>query len=59
MSPGIETAIAAATGDAWTAIGYPYASWDEQLRCWVPGAEAAEAGGRARSPHLAVLIVSG
>ena len=25
--------------DGWTAIKYPRAIWDDQLRCWVSNAE--------------------
>ena len=38
----IRAAIAAIPEDAWTAIKYPHAIWDDQLRCWVSDAEVAE-----------------
>ena len=44
MDPAVTAAIAAIPQDAWTAIKYPRAIWDDQLRCWVSDAEIAEAG---------------
>lgn len=43
MNPKIAAAIAAIPQTAWTAIRYPRAIWDDQLRCWVSDAEVAEA----------------
>jgi len=42
MDPAVTAAIAAIPEDAWTAIRYPRAIWDDQLRCWVSDAEIAE-----------------
>ncbi|MGP7995850.1 MAG: IS1380 family transposase [Streptosporangiaceae bacterium] len=42
MDPRVRAAIAAISEDAWTAIRYPRAIWDEQLRCWVSDAQVAE-----------------
>src|SRR5690242_15499951 len=42
VTPAIRTAIAAIPEDAWTAIEYPQAIWDDQLGCWVSDAEIAE-----------------
>lgn len=42
MDPAVSAAIAAIPGDAWTAIRYPRAIWDDQLRTWVSDAEIAE-----------------
>ena len=42
MDPKIAAAIAAIPGQAWTAIKYPRAIWDDQLRCWVSDAQVAE-----------------
>jgi Transposase DDE domain group 1 len=42
VNSGIRAAIAAIPEDAWTAIGYPQAIWDDQLRSWVSDAEVAE-----------------
>jgi Transposase DDE domain group 1 len=40
----IRAAIAAIPEKAWTAIKYPHAIWDDQLRCWASDAEVAETG---------------
>ena len=37
MNGKVRAAIAAMPEDAWTAIGYPRAIWDDQLGAWVPG----------------------
>jgi hypothetical protein len=42
VSAAIRAAIAAIPGDAWQAIEYPQAIWDDQLGCWVSDAEVAE-----------------
>jgi len=42
VSAAIRAAIAAIPDDAWTAIEYPQAIWDDQLGCWVSDAEVAE-----------------
>jgi hypothetical protein len=42
MNSSVRNAIAAIPEDAWTAIRYPEAVWDEQLECWVSDAEVAE-----------------
>jgi len=38
----VRTAIAAIPEDAWQAIEYPQAVWDDQLGCWTSDAEVAE-----------------
>ena len=38
----IRAAIAGIPEDAWTAISYPQAVWDDQLECWISDAEVAE-----------------
>jgi hypothetical protein len=38
----IRAAIATIPGDAWTAIRYPRAIWDDQLGAWISDAEVAE-----------------
>ena len=38
----VTAAAAAISEDAWTAIKYPHAIWDDQLSCWVSDAEVAE-----------------
>jgi len=42
VSAAIRAAIAAIPQEAWQAIEYPQAIWDDQLGCRVSGAEAAE-----------------
>jgi Transposase DDE domain group 1 len=42
VNSSVRSAIAAIPGDAWTAIEYPHALWDDQLDCWVSDAEVAE-----------------
>jgi hypothetical protein len=42
VNSGIRAAIAAIPEDAWTAIEYPQAIWDDQLGCWASDAEVAE-----------------
>jgi Transposase DDE domain group 1 len=42
MDPAVQAAIAAIPEDAWTAIKYPRAIWDDQLRAWISDAEIAE-----------------
>jgi len=42
VNPAIAAAIAAIGDDAWTAIRYPRAIWDDQLRCWTSDAQVAE-----------------
>ena len=42
MDPKVKAAVAAIPEDAWTAIQYPRAIWDDQLRAWISDAEVAE-----------------
>jgi hypothetical protein len=42
MDPKVRAAIAGIGEQAWTPIRYPRAIWDDQLRCWVSGAQVAE-----------------
>src|SRR5271169_6599281 len=42
MNASIRAAIAAISEDAWTAIKYPRAIWDDQLGAWISDAEIAE-----------------
>jgi Transposase DDE domain group 1 len=44
MNSSIRAAIAAIGDEAWTAIRYPRAIWDDQLGCWISDAEVAETG---------------
>jgi hypothetical protein len=50
LDPAVKAAIASVPGDAWTAIKYPQAIWDEQLGCWASDAEVAE--NRIHGVHL-------
>lgn len=43
MNPQVVSAITAAPDDAWTAIEYPHALWEEEAGRWVFKAEVAEA----------------
>jgi Transposase DDE domain group 1 len=42
VNASVRAAIAGIPEDAWKAIRYPRAVWDDQLRCWVSDAEVAE-----------------
>jgi hypothetical protein len=42
MNPHVRAAIATIGENAWTPVKYPRAIWDDQLRCWVSDAQAAE-----------------
>ena len=42
MGAKVRAAIAVIPEDAWTAISYPRAIWDDQLRAWISDAEVAE-----------------
>ena len=53
MDPAVKAAIASIPEDAWTAIKYPRAIWDDQLRTWVSDAEVAEI------PYTAFASVKG
>ena len=44
MNASIRAAIAAIGDDAWIAIRYPHAVWDDQLDAWISDAEVAETG---------------
>jgi hypothetical protein len=43
VSASVRAAIAGIGEDAWTAVRYPRAIWDDQLGCWASDAEVAEA----------------
>jgi hypothetical protein len=57
MDPKVKAAIAAIPGDAWTAIRYPRAIWDDQLRAWVSDAEVASKKGQAVTARLIIRRV--
>jgi Transposase DDE domain group 1 len=43
VNASVRAAVAAIPEEAWKAIRYPRAVWDDQLRCWISDAEVAEA----------------
>src|SRR3954463_4272 len=44
MDAAVTKAIASIDPDAWTAIRYPHAVWDDEGSCWISDAEVAEIG---------------
>jgi hypothetical protein len=42
VTAAVRAAITAVPEDAWQAIEYPQAIWDDQLNCWISDAEVAE-----------------
>ena len=50
MNASIRAAIAAISEDAWTAITYPRAIWDDQFGAWTFDAEVAEIQYRPSPP---------
>jgi hypothetical protein len=42
MNASIRAAISTIDPDAWVAISYPQAVWDEEGQCWISEAEVAE-----------------
>jgi hypothetical protein len=62
MDPKVKAAIASITEDAWTAIQYPNAIWEEAEQRWVSDAEVAEVPfvaftGRRKAEHVACRLV--
>jgi len=62
VTAAIRAAIAAIPEDAWTAIAYPHAVWDDQLGCWISDAEVAETPYTAftsknKSLHVAARLI--
>ncbi len=62
MNPAVVRAIGAIADDAWTAIRYPQAVWDEQGQCWISDAEVAEIGftaftSRRRCDHVTARLI--
>jgi hypothetical protein len=58
----ITAAIASITDDAWTAIKYPRAVFDEQLQQWISDAEVAEVpftafGSRAKKHQVTARLI--
>jgi hypothetical protein len=54
----VRTAIAAIPEDAWQAIEYPHAVWDDQLGCWISDAEVAETAYEAFTSKKKALRVT-
>jgi hypothetical protein len=62
MNAKVKAAITAIPHDAWTAIKYPHAVWDEQLEQWVSEAEVAEIDfvaftSRKKKDHIGCRLV--
>ena len=62
MTRSVVAAIAGITTDAWTAISYPHAIWDDDEQRWVSDAEVAEVPftaftGRRKSQHVQCRLV--
>ncbi|MDN5723998.1 MAG: IS1380 family transposase [Corynebacterium sp.] len=62
MNPKITAAITSINEDAWTAIEYPHAVFDEDERRWVSDAEVAEVPfvaftGRRKAEHVPCRLV--
>jgi hypothetical protein len=62
MNPAVVRAIASIAEDAWTAIRYPQAAWDEQGQCWISDAEVAEIGftaftSRRKADHVTARLI--
>ena len=51
MDPAIKRVIGSIDDDAWTAIGYPQAIWDDEGQCWISDAEVAEVEFTAFTSH--------
>ncbi|MDN5934323.1 MAG: IS1380 family transposase [Pseudonocardia sp.] len=62
LNPKVKAAIATIPADAWTAIKYPKAVWDDQLEQWVSEAEVAEIDfvaftSRKKKEHIGCRLV--
>ena len=62
VTAAIRTAVAGIPEDAWTAIAYPQAVWDDQLGCWVSDAEVAETSytaftSKKKSLHVTARLI--
>ena len=56
LNPKVKRTIAAIADDAWTAIEYPDAVFDEQTGRWISRAEVAEIGYTAFAGHPAEAV---
>jgi hypothetical protein len=62
MDAAVKRAIGAIGEDAWTAIRYPQAVWDEEGQCWISDAEVAEIGftaftSRRKADHVSARLI--
>ena len=62
MDAAVKKAIAAIADDAWTAIRYPQAAWDDEGQCWISDAEVAEIGftaftSRRKADHITARLI--
>jgi hypothetical protein len=62
VSAAVRAAIAAIPEDAWQAIEYPQAVWDDQLGCWVSDAEVTETSytaftSKKKSLHVSARLI--
>jgi hypothetical protein len=62
MDAAVKKAIAAIGEDAWTAIRYPRAVWDEEGQCWISDAEVAEIDftaftSRRKADHITARLI--
>ena len=61
-SPALSRAIASINEDAWTAISYPHAVWDDQAQCLISDAEIAEVPftaftSRRKADHISARLI--
>ena len=62
VTAAIRAAIAGIPEEAWTAIAYPQAVWDDPLGCWVSDAEVAETSyaaftSKKKALHVAARLI--
>jgi hypothetical protein len=62
MNSAVKKAIAAIADDAWTAIRYPQAVWDDEGQCWISDAEVAEMSftaftSRRKADHITARLI--
>jgi Transposase DDE domain group 1 len=62
MDAAVTKAIAAIDEQAWTAIRYPNAVWDEEGQCWISDAEVAEVAftafrSRRKADHVTARLI--
>jgi Transposase DDE domain group 1 len=62
MNATVVRAIASIDADAWTAIRYPQAVWDDDGQCWISDAEVAEVPftaftSRRKADHVTARLI--